>query len=718
MDWYQTIKSYLHWKNCEYSSVESKKTKIDLEDRVRFESLISELSARFVNIAPDQVDSAIDVALFEILNFLKVDRIGLLQYEKNSDSYRHIHVACADQISPVPVAVDLPVSLFPYMYQKVLLEGKVTSFTTRDNLPEKAAIDRQTYADWEIRSCLNIPIDIGNEFMYVVVITSVRKECVWPEIHIPRLQLLGQIFANVLELKRTRRQLENRVMFEELLSQISANFVKITRKQLDVAIENALGRIVEFLDLDRSVIARFSQENPRMINTHFSTVPGVQVAWSELNNEKIPWVIEEITRGKAVVFSCIEDLPVEALKDKEFFEKIGIKSNVTLPLVAGRNVLGFFGCSVLRTERTWQKEVIQGLQLLADVFTNAIVRKQKEAQLKEKFNEIRNLKRQLEKDNIYLREKINLQHAHEQIVGKSEVMMYVLSQVEQVAKTDSTVLIQGETGTGKELIASAIHNLSMRKDRPLITVNCACLPPSLMESELFGREKGAYTSALTRMSGRFEMANDSTIFLDEIGELPKEIQSKLLRVLETGTIERLGSANTVYVNVRIIAATNRILEKEVKEGTFRNDLYYRLNVFPISVPPLRERAEDIPQLVWALVRQLEQKIGKRIDSVSGKSMEDLQRYSWPGNVRELRNIIEYAMIVNKGSKLTISTPFNSTIIKKSPNQNLEDMERRHIINVLEQTGWRISGTGGASEILGLKRTTLQSKIKKLRIKRS
>lgn len=690
----------------------------NLENQVRFESLISDLSAGFVNIPPEHVDQAIDVGLFEILDFLQVDRIGLLQYQKNSNSFRNIHVACADQIPPVPVAVDLPVSLFPYMYQKVILEGTVTSFTARDDLPENTAIDKQSYANWEIRSCFNIPIDIGNEFMYIMAINSVREESVWPEIYIPRLQLLGQIFANVLELKRTRLQLESRLKFEELLSQISADFVKITRQQLDTGIEKALRQIVEFLDLDRSILSRFSQENSRMIITHFSAVPGGQVAWSKLDNEKIPWVIEQIFRGKAVVFSCLEDLPVEALKDKEFFENIGIKSNVTLPLIAGKNVLGFLGCSVLRTEKTWPKEVIQGLQLLADVFTNAIVRKQKEVQLKEKLNEIRNLKRQLEKDNIYLREKINLQYAHEEIVGKSEVMRYVLSQVEQVAKTDTTVLIQGETGTGKELIARAIHHLSMRKDRPLITVNCACLPPSLMESELFGREKGAYTGALTRMSGRFEMANDSTIFLDEIGELPKEIQSKILRVIETGTFERLGSAKTLFVNVRIIAATNRVLEQEVKEGTFRNDLYYRLNVFPISVPPLRERAEDIPQLVWVLVRQLEQKIGKRIDSVSRKSMEDLQRYSWPGNVRELRNIIEYAMIVNKGSKLTVQIPVHSSFFEKSPDQNLEDMERRHIINVLEQTGWRISGTGGASEILGLKRTTLQSKIKKLGIRRS
>jgi transcriptional regulator with GAF, ATPase, and Fis domain len=344
-------------------------------------------------------------------------------------------------------------------------------------------------------------------------------------------------------------------------------------------------------------------------------------------------------------------------------------------------------------------------------------RKEMEAQLLERYQEIKSLKQQLEKENIYLRKEIHLQHVHEEIVGRSEVMTTVLSQAEQVATTDATVLIQGETGTGKELLARAIHHLSQRKDRPLVTVNCACLPLSLMESELFGREKGAYTGALTRMAGRFEVADGSTIFLDEIGELPLEIQSKLLRVLEEGRFERLGSTKTIQVNVRIIAATNKDLEHEVTAGNFRKDLYYRLKVFPIFIPPLRERSEDIPRLVWTLVRQLEQKIGKRIDSVSRKTMADLQRYSWPGNVRELRNTIEHAMIVSKDSKLIVRMPDHAATAVKHVESALEDMDRRHILSVLEKTGWRISGSDGAAELLGLKRTTLQSRIKKLEIRR-
>jgi len=568
-------------------------------------------------------------------------------------------------------------------------------------------------------SFLIIPVGIVKPIEYLIVINSVRRECEWPKAYIPRLQLLGEIFVNVLELKQTRLQLEDRLKFEALLSLISAKFVNLSAQQVDSEIENALRQIVQFLNLDRSVITQFSHETSRSIATYSITAPGVWTAWKELENNLFPWVVGKLMHGEAVVLSCLEDLPGEAVKDRELFVRIGIKSCVTLPLTVSGNVLGFMGCSVLNIERTWPKEVVQGLQLVADVFANAISRKNKDAQLLERFNEIRKLKRQLEKENIHLRREIKLQQVHEEIVGRNEVMMRILSQVEQVATTDATVLILGETGTGKELLAKAIHHLSLRKDRPLVTVNCSCLPPSLMESELFGREKGAYTGALTRMAGRFEVADGSTIFLDEIGELPQDIQSKLLRVLEDGRFERLGSTKTLQVNVRIIAATNRDLEKDVREGKFRKDLYYRLNVFPISIPPLRERSEDIPRLAWALVRQLEQKIGKRIDSVSRKTMDALQRYSWPGNVRELRNMIEHAMIVSKGSKLIVNMPDRRTASSGEPvNNALEDMERRHILSVLEKTGRRISGSGGAAEILGLKRTTLQSRIKKLGIKRS
>ena len=366
--------------------------------------------------------------------------------------------------------------------------------------------------------------------------------------------------------------------------------------------------------------------------------------------------------------------------------------------------------AVTRDERDWPKRVVQQFQLVAQIFANALARKRAD-------KEIERLKLQLEQENIYLRDEIMLQHGHEEIVGRSAAMKKVLTQVEQVAGTEATVLLQGETGTGKELLARTIHSLSNRKERPLITINCAALPPTLIETELFGRERGAYTGAMTRMAGRFEVADRSTLFLDEIGELSPDLQAKLLRVLEEGRFERLGSTKSLQVNVRIIAATNRNLAQEVAAGRFRRDLYYRLNVFPISIPPLRERSEDVLPLAWAFVKQYEKKMGKRVDHIPRKDMDAMQRYPWPGNARELRNIVEHAMITSSGGKLHLR-PQDRTSGDTPTSGSLEDVERRHVLRVLSETGWRVAGKDGAAEILGMKRTTLLSKIKKLGIKRS
>jgi transcriptional regulator with GAF, ATPase, and Fis domain len=288
--------------------------------------------------------------------------------------------------------------------------------------------------------------------------------------------------------------------------------------------------------------------------------------------------------------------------------------------------------------------------------------------------------------------------------------------VQQVAATDSTVLLLGETGTGKELFATRIHELSNRRGAAMVRVNCAAIPSALIESELFGREKGAFTGALSRQAGRFELADRSSIFLDEIGDLPLDVQIKLLRVLEERHVERLGSSRPIQVDTRIIAATHRDLDQRVAEGTFREDLFYRMNVFPIRVPPLRDRIEDIPILVWRFVGEFSKAFGKRIDVISNETMAALQRYPWPGNIRELRNIVERAMIVATGPHLTIVPPAASVAASKRSTM-LIDVETDHIRSVLESTAWRIRGVGGAADRLGLKPTTLETRMAKLGLSR-
>jgi PAS domain S-box-containing protein len=335
-----------------------------------------------------------------------------------------------------------------------------------------------------------------------------------------------------------------------------------------------------------------------------------------------------------------------------------------------------------------------------------------ERQLQERIAEVNELRQRLELENLYLRQEVQLVHRHGDIVGNSPAIRAVLAQVEKVATTEASVLLLGETGVGKELIAERIHGLSPRRVRPLIKVNCAALPPTLMESELFGREKGAYTGAVSREAGRFELADGSTLFLDEVGELSLELQTKLLRVLQEGEFERVGSPRTRKVDVRIVAATNRDLAEAVREGRFRRDLYYRLNVFPIRVPPLSERREDIPLLVWAFVEELARTTGATIDTISQRTMERLQQHPWPGNVRELRNVLERSMILSRGRTLQLALPEGGEAVDEEP-LDLDEVQRRHIRKVLKRTAGRISGRSGAAELLGLKPTTLRSRMQRL-----
>jgi formate hydrogenlyase transcriptional activator len=518
----------------------------------------------------------------------------------------------------------------------------------------------------------------------------------------------------------SEESLKKRLEFETFLANVSARFVNLPADRIDGEIEDAQRRICEFLNLDRSALWQIREGEPgALLLTHIHQPPESPSPPERMNAaDFFPWTLQKIMSGETVTILKMSDLPPEARRDRENFRDYGTRSSVLVPLSVGEGpVLGVLTFAVMRQEKHWPEPVVNGFQLIAQVFANALARKRADEQLKKHVIEIEELKQKLQRENIYLREEVKLLGEPSEIVGQSLGMKRIVAQAEQVARTDSTVLLLGETGTGKELLARTIYGLSLRKDRPLITVNCGSLPPTLIESELFGREKGAYTGALTRMIGRFEIADGSTLFLDEIGEIPFDLQSKLLRVLEEGNFERLGSSRTLHVNVRIIAATNRDIAQEVRDGRFRPDLFYRLNVFPIVIPPLRERPEDIPLLVRAVVKEFQKRMGKEIESIPKSTMQALQSYSWPGNVRELRNVIEHAMIVSKGKTLDVHVPKRASSERDAPD-NLEELERRHIVAVLEKTGWRVAGQGGAAEVLGAKRTTLYAKMKKLGIKRS
>ncbi len=410
------------------------------------------------------------------------------------------------------------------------------------------------------------------------------------------------------------------------------------------------------------------------------------------------------------------------LRDKGYFRseelKLEMKDGRTFPVEFVGSVYNVNNSKVIQcnirniTERKFLLEALQRSKKELEQRVD-----ERTLELQKALFEIKAMKDRLEAENIYFRHEIRLRNKYSKILGQSDCLRHVLYRAEQVAPSDTTVLILGETGTGKDLIADAIHNLSPRKNRPLITVNCAALPANLIESELFGREKGAFTGADARQIGRFEIANGSTICLDEIGELPLELQSKLLRVIQHNQFERLGSSHTIKVDVRIIATTNRDLEKEMQKGRFRQDLYFRLNVFPITVPPLRQRADDIPILVEAFVERYAKKLGKQIMSIQQETMKTLKEYTWPGNIRELENVIERALILCNGPVLQLADRLDNSLSPLPAMMTLEEMERNQILKTLSKTRWLINGKNGAAAILGLHPSTLRARMHKLGIVR-
>jgi formate hydrogenlyase transcriptional activator len=412
--------------------------------------------------------------------------------------------------------------------------------------------------------------------------------------------------------------------------------------------------------------------------------------------------------GRAIRVSSSE------LSDDHLARAVGVKTICHLPLASRKGVLGVLTLGSL-DEKAFPEEEIAFLGQVANQVAIAV-------ENSIAYREIAELRDQLAQEKLYLEDEIRTELSFEEIVGNSDALRRLLVQVETVAPTDSTVLIYGETGTGKELIARALHKLSSRKSNAFVKLNCAAIPTGLLESELFGHEKGAFTGAIAQRTGRFELAHRGTVFLDEIGEIPLEVQPKLLRVLQEREFERLGSTRTLRSDARLIAATNRDLAAMVDEQTFRSDLYYRLNVFPIRVPALRERPEDIPLLVRHFVQQFSRRANRNIETIPSETMKALVRYHWPGNIRELQNVIERAVIVSAGPVLKVSLADLKTQVpaSKAPELTpagdmrslLEDTERKQIVSALEQANWTIAGPKGAAALLGMKRTTLQSRMQK------
>ena len=643
-----------------------------LEEEFRLEQLVSELSGTFVNLPADKVEGQIIEALGRVASLLRFDIAALSVFTGPGLTCRVAHIWKAEGVPDIPS--DLTERDFPWVAQE-LFNGRDVSFRTLDGLPSEANTDKNTYERYRIRSTYNVPIVLGGKVIGVLGLCSVWQE---REISPEALQtqhVLGEIFGNALARQKA----------EEILRESEDRF-RIMADSAPVMIWMAgTNKLCEY----------FNQRWLDFTGRTFEQELGN--GWAQgVHPKDLDRCIEIYHKS----FDARREFTMEYRLRRSDGEYRWVLDNGVPRFEADGTFVGYIGSCIDITER-----------------------KQAEKNLTSAVEEIRGLKERLEEENLYLKEEISEVKGFEEIVGQSDALKYVLTRVEQVAKTDATVLVQGETGVGKELIARAIHENSPRSNGPYVKVNCASLPEALVESELFGHEKGAFTGADRQRKGRFELADHGTILLDEVGELPLGTQAKLLGVLQEAEFERVGGSATIKVSVRVIAATNRRLHEDVSAGRFRQDLFYRLNVYPVTIPPLRQRREDIPLLVGHYVRQFAERLGKSISEVPAQVVREFTEYDWPGNIRELKNVVERAVIVSSDRVLRLPEPLVQTTVASAEKgktlkeairvSTLDEAEREHILRALEATGWRIEGPKGAAAMLEIHPSTLRFRMKRL-----
>lgn len=531
--------------------------------------------------------------------------------------------------------------------------------------------------------------------------------------------------TNILDVRKTQAALERRRRFQEVIADISSQLIKSRTEDADHTVNRCLERVCRHIGADRVTVFWLDREE-QIVRSTYSWGPTGDRQDRVVALADFPELVARLLRQEVVRIDDVDELPPSFSADRAGLLKSNIRSYAAIPLVVGDEVVGIVSLAHRRKSREWTDEDIDELQVLSDLFANYVYRLKSRRALDDALASLQRATDRLEAENVYLREEIELTQGFDEIIGQSEGVLDCLRLVGQVARTSTPVLILGETGTGKELIARAIHEHSDRSDRPLVKVNCSALPANLIESELFGYEKGAFTGADRRKRGRFDLADGSTLFLDEIGEIPLELQAKLLRVLQEGEFERLGGGKTITVDVRIIAATNRNLARAALDGEFRSDLFYRINTFPIEIPPLRERGDDVQLLAEYFVAVHSKNLGREVSAISAAMMHRLREYAWPGNVRELESVIQRALISSTGPVLELP----ATLIRPRPPVEVDEprvlstsiadlrvVEREHILAVLESANWKISGDSGAAAQLGIPPSTLRSKMKKLDIVR-
>ena len=539
-----------------------------------------------------------------------------------------------------------------------------------------------------------------------------------------KLHRMWGVEKDILEHSKTKAALAGRLHFQQFIADISTQLLTATDEQAEAVLRRCLEEVGRNVGARRASIAYLAADR-QSLSERFSWSIAHDEPWQDWTSSAFPWLWPRLLRGEAVDIATQKGLLLIARRDAAALARLDIQSVVVIPLLLAGEAVGACIFTDIRNQREWDEQDLKDLNFVTNLFASKLSHVDARTDLRLALAELRDARDRLQAENVYLREEISSSHGFHELVGESEGLLNCLRQVARVAITNTAVLLQGETGTGKELVARAIHERSGRKDRPLVKVNCAALPANLIESELFGHEKGAFTGAVGRKLGRFDLADGGSLFLDEIADLPLDLQSKLLRVLQSGEYERLGGDETLRVDVRVIAATNRDLMDAVNQDEFRADLYYRINTFPITLPPLRNRGNDVALLAEHFVQKHSAGLGKTVTEISAAMMHQLLRYDWPGNVRELEGIIQRALIYSSGPVLQLAKPLVTDATNRARKSrvpalavtDLRSVEREHIRQVLEQSKWVVTGDFGAATKLGVPPSTLRSKMKKLGIVR-
>ncbi len=687
----------------------------------QFYQLLQEVSARLAGAQSVQIDIAVDDCLGKLGEYFGASQVGLGQWSKSGKILPSLRTWGEYPVSDY-LATDGP---GPVAFTHLCREGSLI-WNCPEDLEELPQFQEHLRKVRAMSGAFWLYKNFGTHTQHLVM-AKVNSH-VWPEDTIECLGAIGSVLFNALYRQRAEVEAEQLRRLEQIIYDVAARMVRVRADRVDAEINNAIAQIGKTTDADLCIFLQCNEQDTSMYKVshewNVDTVDGPIFSGVSLVDD-YPWLVRRLKKKKPFQLSNPDDFTRGAQAELELFERFGIQSMYWEPFTAAHGGYGYIGLGTVDREPHWLNGILQQLGLFGNIVADTIDRQRTDLSLEQAFNEIQNLKDTLATENETLRQEVEHFHSDDELIGKSHAFRTAMFQATQVARTDSTVLLLGETGTGKGLIARRIHKMSGRSQQPMVTVNCAALPATLIESELFGHEKGAFTGAIGRKIGRFELADGGTIFLDEVGDLPLELQAKMLRVLQDQQFERLGSSITKTVNVRVIAATNRNLDRLIEEGEFRADLYYRLGVFPIRAPTLKERKSDIPLLVWFFISELQHRLGKTIEVVSTQAMDALTAYHWPGNIRELRNIIERAMILSPGTTLKLDNWFPgssgvagiSSRADDRKSETIEEVERAHIEKVLQACDWKIRGSDGAAERLGLKRTTLQSRMKKLGIDR-